>query len=381
MNPVKRKPPGGPRPRNTLNHRSPGVNALAIQTSRGQNVSTEPIKRQKTSHEIMDDVIDDMPDDAFFSRGLQGRTPTNLGRQSSVSAISINSQENLSQRSGPFGYNEARNVHATLKSSQKKGRKPKSGATQHSSPPRYGAITDPVPVDDDDDVQLLDEQHVAPRSAHHTAVQTPRSPTLAETFIRDDGAPDPVPETRPAQSKLINKMQSISNTSRALQPPHSVDDFSEDELARGQSPARTTKKTARIRSPSPNRITSTHFTTKRKKREDRDNISVHVTSLRMMAGSWEDLYLIYSWADKVMQFNKNGEMLHSEGTKVQLSSKHASKVFCDLKSSTEVVLQGSKGGVSSGRILFDFHTEDDRDAFLTAVDDMNPSVSPLDLEL
>jgi hypothetical protein len=56
-------------------------------------------------------------------------------------------------------------------------------------------------------------------------------------------------------------------------------------------------------------------------------------------------------------------------------------VFCNLKSSTEVVLQGSKGGVSSGRILFDFHSEDDRDAFLTAVDDMNPSVSPLDLEL
>jgi hypothetical protein len=373
---MRNKPRGGLKPINTLN-------TLAMVTSRGQNVSTGSVKRQKTSHPDSEGATDNMSEERYWDRHVQDQPPASLGRQPSISAISVNSQENPSQRSNPFGYDEARNVHATLKSSQKKGRKPKSGATQHSSPPRYGAITDPVPVDDDDDdIQLVDKQHNTPRLAQHRPVRWSASPPLNGTFIRDDDAePDRVPEPRPAQSKLINKMQSASNTSRAMQPPHSVDDFSEDELARGQSPARTNKETARVQSPSPNRITSTHFTTKRKKREDRDNISVHVSSLRMMAGNWENLYLIYSWADKVMQFIKNDEMLHSEGAKIQLSSKHANKVTCDLRSSTEVILQGSKGGVSSGRILFDFRTPDDRDTFLKIVDDMNPSVSPKDLEL
>jgi hypothetical protein len=379
MNKMKRKPPGGPKPRNTLNERSPGVNPLAMVTSRGQNVSTEPIKRQKTSHVILDDVVDDMPDDEFFSRGLQGRTSTNLGRQpsiSAISAISINSQENPSQRSYPFGYDEARNVHATLKSSQKKGRKPKSGATQHSSPPRYGAITDPVPVDDDDDdIQFVDNQHNTPRLAQNRTVPWSPSPPLAGTFKRDEEEPEPAPKIRQAQSKLINKMQSASNTSRTRQPPQFVEDSSGDELSR-----EPTRKPVRIRSASPNNITSTHFTTKLKKPEATENLTIPLRSLRMMAGSWENLHIIYSWAHKSMQFTKNGEMLRGKGGIIQLSNHHASSVCCSLKNSTEVILQGSKGAFSRGRISFDFDTVKDRDAFLEAVQKMNPKALRKDLE-
>ncbi|KAI4765811.1 cysteine proteinase [Aureobasidium sp. EXF-12344] len=388
---MKRKPPGGPKPINTLNRLGPGVNALATTTSRGQNVSSSPIKRQKTSH-VYPQEFDDLPDDEFFNRGLQGRSSTKLERQPSISAISINSQETRSQRSNPFGHDEARDAHGILNNGKKKGRKPKSGPTQHSSPRQHGAAIDPVSVDDDDDVQILVEQHNVPRPTHHTASEwTPRSPPLAAMFKRDHGEPDLVPETRQAESKLINRMQSTSNTSRIMQPPQVVEDLSEDELSRDpaiRSSARKTNKAVTPRSPSPNAITSTHFTkpktltklTKPKKPEIREPLIASLTSLRMMAGSMKNLHLIYSWADKAMQFTKNGDMLCHKGEIIQVSSKHAKDVFCDLESSTVVILQGAKGGISSGRILFEFNTSDDRDTFLDVVDDMNSKAMVKNLE-
>jgi hypothetical protein len=374
---MRRKVPGGVRPVNTLNKIGPGANTLSTVASRGQNVSDDSIKRQKTSHVFSDDAGDAMSDDKYFNRGLQGRTPASLGRQPSISATSVHSQDALSQRSDLFGHNEARDVHRVLNATKKAGRKPKSGPTLHSSPPRYGAVTDPVTVDDDDDVHILGEQHNMPRRPHYMAVQeTSRSPTLNGTLVRDDGIDDPVPGNLQTQSRIRDKMQSTSNISRTLQASQVVDDLSEDELSREpkvQSSAQKTKKTVTPRSPSPNDIVSTHFTNKRKKPGDRKNSTIHLTSLRMMAGTWNNLDLIYSWVDKVMQFTKNGDMLYSKGAKIQLSSKHASIVNCNLEELTAVILQGSNGGVSSGRILFDFDTLDERDTFLEIVDDMNPS--------
>jgi hypothetical protein len=374
---MRNKPRGGLKPINTLNRATLGTNTLAMVTSRGQNVSSGSVKRQKTSHPNSEGATDNMSEERYWDRHVQDQPPASLGRQPSISAISINSQENPSQRSNPFGYDEARNVHATLKSSQKKGRKPKSGATQHSSPPRYGAITDPVPVDDDDDVQ----QHNTPRLAQQKPVRWSLSPPLNGTFIRDDDAElDRVPEPPQARSRLINKMQSTSNTSRTRQTPQVVEDSSEDELSR-EPTARTTKKTARIRSPSPNKITSTHFTTKLKKSEATENLTIPLQSLRMMAGSWENLHIIYSWAHKSMQFTKNGEMLCGKGGIIQLSNHHANSVYRSLKNSTEVILQGSKGAFSRGRISFDFDTVKHCDDFLEAVDKMNPKALRKDLEL
>jgi hypothetical protein len=384
---MKRKPPGGRKPMNTLNRLGPVANSLHTVTSRGQNVSDGSIKRQKTSHVTLEDAADDLTDDQFFNRGLQGRSSTKPERQPSISAISINSQETRSQetrsqRSNPFRHDEARNAHGIL-NSKKKGRKPKFGASQHSSPPQYGAATDPVSVDDDDDVQVLIEQHNTSRPTHHTAFTwTPRSPPLANLFKRDHEQPDLVSDKRQAESKLINRMQSTSNTSRTMQPPQVVEDLSEDELSRDpaiQSSARKTNKTVTLRSPSPNAITSTHFTkpaestkpTKPKKPEVQENLVLHLSALCMAGGDWRNLDLIYSSEHKFIQFTKNGEMLRYSGAKIQLSSIHATSTYWDTESSMAVILIGAKGGVSRGRILFDFNTVDARDAFLKAVRDMS----------
>lgn len=383
---MKRKPPGGPKPINTLNRLGPGLNTLATTTSRGQNVSDGSIKRQKTTHVFPDHAADDMTDDQWFNRGLQGRSSTNLERQPSISAISINSQETRSQRSNPFGHVEARDAHGILNNGKKKGRKPKSGPTQHSSPRQHGAATDPVSVDDDDDVQVLIERHNMPRSTHHTAsTWTPRSPPLADLFKRDHGQLDLVSDTRQPESKLINRMQSTSNTSRTIQPPQLVEDSSEDELAResvAELSARKTNKTVKPRSPSPNAITSTHFTkpaestkptkpTKPKKPAVQENLVLHLSALRMAGGDWRNLDLIYSSEHKFIQFTKNGEMLHYRGAKIQLSSIHATSTYWDTESSMAVILIGAKGGVSKGRIWFDFDTVDARNAFVEAVRDMS----------
>lgn len=380
---MKRKPPGGlNKPRNTLNLPGPGTNTLSTITSRGQNVSGASIKRQKTSHDFPEDAADEIPDAQFWNRGLRDQPSTSLERQHSIGAISINSQETPSQKSSFFGYNEARDVHGILNHSKKKGRKPKVGTTQCSSSPQHGASNNPVAVDDDDDVGHSDEQQNAPRSVHHRAGQwKPPSPPLAHRFIRDDSAPDLIQESRQPPSKITSKMQSVSNTSRIVQPPPVVEELSEDELSREhevQSPVQRPRKA--IRSPSPNALTSTHFAKESKKPGAREILNLPLTSLRMMAGNWQDLYLMYSWTDKVMQFNKNGDMLSYHGTKIQLSSIHASTVLCDSESSTAVVLIGSNGGPSKGRVLFDFNTASDREIFLKVVNQMNPRVTRREFE-
>lgn len=379
---MTRKPRGSFKPTNTLNQSGPGANTLATSTSRGHNVSAGSNKRQKTSHAFLEDAADDKSDDQWFDRDLQEQSSVDIRRQPSV--ISLNSQETPSQKSDFFGYDAARNVHGILNQTKKKGRKPKAGAVQHSSP-QHGASTNPVSVDDDDDdVRCPDEQHNTPHfSTHRTAQGMPRESSLAEMFVRDDEAPDLVQETYQAPAKIRNKMQSASNTSRTTLPPQSVEDSSEDELLREpavQPSVRKNRNTAR--SPSPNAITSTFFptTNKGKKAEDRENLILHVSSLRMMAGNWENLDLIYSWANKVMQFTKNGEMFSNNGGIIQVSSKHATRVTCDLKCSTAVILTGSNGGISRGRILFDFDTMDERDTFLEAVAHMNSRVLPQELK-
>jgi len=376
---MKRNIPGGFKPRNTLSRPGPGANTLSTITSRGLNVSAESNKRRKIDHDFPEDA-EDIPDDRWFDRDVQGQSPVDIRRQPSV--ISVNSQETHSQKSNPFGYEESRNVYGVMNYSKKKGRKPKTGTAQHSSPHRQGAETDPVSVEDDDDIQFITEQHNTPRPTHYTAVaRIPRSPTLQGKFVRDYGDSDLVPEARKSPSKIRSKMQSASNTSKIMQPAQVVEDSSEDELSREpavQSSVRKIKKT--VRSPSPNDITSTHFASKRRKSETRDNPALHLSQLRMMAGNWEDLYLIYSWTNKVVQFNRKGEMLRSKGDIIQLTSIHAQTVYCDVKSSTAVILSGAKGGMSSGRILCDFTTLDDRNTFLQVVDHMNPKGVPRKLD-
>lgn len=410
----------GFRPGNTLNRPGPGLNALPTVSSRGANVTRNTAKRQKTNHEFMHDDTNDIPEYAFGNRGLQGlqeQHPT-AQRQPSIISLNSQSQETPSQKTNPFTHDEVRNVHSTLNYSKKKGRKPKTGAALQSSPPRGGTFTDPVSVDDNDDVQILGDQRSSPRCIQQPAyrktsyievddqfarraraqdvrshgkpatqvldrveVDPPRSPRLAETFVRDDEELDQAPVVHQAQQKFKNRMQSTSNTARLLQNQQTIEDSSEDELSREpvmQSSARESKHTVTQQSPSPNRITSTHFTPGARKSKEASNI--FLKSLRMKAGNWEQLYLIYSWEHKLIQFNKNGEMLHSNRTKIQLGSKYAHTVFWSLETYNAVILSGSKDNLSRGRIWFDFDTADDRDAFLTAIDDMNNKVIPRDLE-
>lgn len=382
---MKIKSYGNVRPRNTLNHSSPRAKALATYTSRGHNVSDGSNKRQKTSHAFLDDAADDKPDDQWFNRGLQDQSSTGIRRQPSV--ISVNSQENHSQRSNLFGHEESRDAHGRLNNTKKKGRKPKIGTAQQSLPRQHGASTNPLSVDDDDDdddVREPDEQHNAPRSAYHRASQwTPSSPPLAQLFKRDDSTPDLIQENRQPPSKIRSKMQSASNTSRTMQPPSVVEELSEDELSREpavQVSARKIKNT--VRSPSPNAIRSTYFTAPngRQKAEDESSLIIHLSSLRMMGGNWSDLDLIYSWKNGCIQFTKNGDMLCDKGVKIQVSSKHATTVFYSLKSSKTVILKGCTGDFSRGRIRFDFDTADHRDSFLEAIKDMSPKAQFKDLD-
>lgn len=374
---------GGFRPRNTLSRPGPGANTLATYASRGHNVPAEPNKRRKIDHDFPEDA-EDIPDDRWFDRDVQGQSSVNIRRQPSVT--SVNSQETHSQKSNPFGYEESRNVHGVMNYSKKKGRKPKTGTAQHSSPHRQGAETDPVSVDDDDDVHLLGEQHIAPRSTHYTAVaRAPRSPTLHDLFVRDDEKPDLGQEKHQASSKLRSKMQSVSNTSQTIRSPQLVHESSPDELSYGHTVQSSVRKTERAaRSSSPNAITSTHFMkpNKRKKSEEEGGpkLIVHLSSLRMMGGSWDSLELIYSWTDECIQFTRNGEMLRYKDAIIQLGSKHATTVYHSLKGSRIVIFKGCSGDFSRGRIWFDFDSAKDRNAFLEAVHDMSPNAQYKDLD-
>ncbi|KAH0302153.1 cysteine proteinase, partial [Aureobasidium melanogenum] len=422
-NTMKRKPPGSSvRPANTLNRPGPGLNPLATVSYRGANVSENTAKRQKTNHGFADDDADDMMSDLFGNRGLQGlqgQHPTPR-RQPSIVSVNSQSQETPSQKSNPFTHDEVRNVHSMLNYSKKKGRKPKTGTTLQSSPRQGGTFTDPVSVDDNDDVQILSDQRSPPRSMGKTApprtsrdeaddqfvrritaqetrnhakpathvldrveIDQPRSPLLAETFVRDDEEPDQAPVVHQAQQKFKNRMQSTSDTARPLQLQQTIEDSSEDELSREpvvQSSARKSKHTVTQQSLSPNRITSTHFKPGARKSGIREASNIPLKSLRMAAGNWENLFLLYSWEHKLIQFIKNDEELRHEDCKIQLSSKHAQTVFCSTGSSTAVILVGSSDKLSRGRIWFEFGTTDDYDVFMEAVDHMNSRAKVRDLE-
>ncbi|KAI4740026.1 cysteine proteinase [Aureobasidium sp. EXF-12298] len=413
----------GFRPANTLNRQAPGLNALTTVSYRGANVSENTAKRQKTNHDFAHDDTDDMMSDSFGHRGLQGlqgQHPTPR-RQHSIVSVNSQSQETPSQKTNPFTHDEVRNVHSTLNHSRKKGRKPKTGATLPSSPHQGGTFTDPVSVDDNDDVQILSDQRSPPRSINRTApprisrdevddqfarraraqevrsnakpatqildrieVDPPRSPLLAETFVRDDEEPDQAPVSHQAQPKFKNRMQSTSNTARPLQNQQTIEDSSEDELSREpavRSSARKSKHTVTQRSPSPNPVVSTHFTKKRRNAETKDNPTIHLLSLRMKAGNWEDLFIIYSWEHKAMQFIKNDVVLSSRDVAIQLSGKHVQTLFCSSKSSHEAIFGGCNDNLSSGKIYFELATADAFDTFLIAANHMNDRAKLKDLPM
>ncbi|KAH0335664.1 cysteine proteinase, partial [Aureobasidium melanogenum] len=409
----------GFRPGNTLNRPGPGLNALPTVSSRGANVSNNTAKRQKTNHEFMHDDTNDIPEYAFGNRGLQGlqeQHPT-AQRQPSIISLNSQSQETPSQKTNPFTHDEVRNVHSKLNYSKKKGRKPKAGGALQSSPPQGGTFTDPVSVDDNDDVQILSDQRSPPRSIDQkepprvsrgeadrrflrriTAQETrshakpatqvldrievdpPRSPLLAETFVRDDGESGQAPVLHQAQQKIKNRMQSTSNTARPLQNQQTIEDSSADELSREpvvQSSARKSKHTAAQRSPSPNHIPSTYFTKGRRKAPA--NITIALSSLRMKAGNWEDLFIIYSWDHKAMQFIKNDNILSNGGVTIQLSSKHVHTLFCSSKDSNEAIFGGCNDSLSSGKIYFELATAEAFDTFLEAASHMNDRAKVRDL--
>lgn len=388
-------------------------------TYRGTNVSENAAKRQKTNHGFPHDGIDDTLGESFENRGLQEQHPAPQ-RQSSIISLTSQSQETPSQKANPFTHHEVRNVHSTLNHSKKKGRKPKTGAALPSSPCQGGTSTDPVSVDDNDDIQILGDQHSPPRSPYQPAtqkasyaevdgqsarraraqevrshakpatqvldrieVEPPRSPLLAETFVRDDEELHQVPSTHQAQPKLKNRMQSTSNTARTLRDQQSAEDLSEDELSREptvQSSARKLKQVAPQRSPSPNHIISTHFTKRKRKDEARENITIALLSLRMKAGNWENLHLIYSWQNKAMQFFKNDELLINREVPIQLSAKHVQTLFCNSANSTAAVFVGCNDNLSSGKIYFELAMTDAFDTFLKAVGHMNDRVKVKDLQ-
>ncbi|KAK6004746.1 hypothetical protein QM012_008608 [Aureobasidium pullulans] len=419
MSSTKRKiTNSGFKPENTLNRPGPGANPLATVSHRGVNVSENTVKRQKVTHEYSHDDAEDISEHSFGNHGLQGQ---NSAPQRPPSIISLNSQsqDTSSQKAHPFGHDEARDVHMIMNSSKKKGRKPKNGATLPSSPRQGGTLTDPVSVDDNDDVQILIDQRSPPRSVRRPAFQKtfydkmddraarraraqevrnhvkpatqvlnrregepPRSPLLAETFVRDDGESDLAPVSTPAQPKFKNRMQSTSNTAQAAQKHQPVEDSSGDELSRGptvQSSAQKSKNTISRQSPSPNRIVSTHFTKGRRKAEARENITILASSIRMKAGNWKNLYIVYSWEHKAMQFLKNDEILSNRGVAIQLGSKHVQTLFCSTENSTAAIFGGCSDNLSSGKIYFEFATTDAFDKFLEAANHMNGRAKVKDL--
>ncbi|KAI4723071.1 cysteine proteinase [Aureobasidium sp. EXF-10727] len=393
----------------------PGANSLATITSRGANVSESAAKRQKISHELPQNDFNQMSNQDFWNRDMQDQPPAMLARQPSVISLHSQSQETPSQKANAFQHNEIRNVHGTL-NNKKKSRKPKPGGTQASSPPhQHGTITDPVSVDDNDDVQILEGPRDPPRSTLQTFTQksprvelssyfsrntgapetriqtkpavqildrieisTPRSPRLDATFVRDDGEPDRASALHQAQPKMRDRMQPVSNTAPTVKHQPVVEDLSEDELSREpavQSYAQISRRPATQRLPSPNDISPTQFTTKgRRKSEARKAITLSLSSLRMKAGNWQNLHLVYSWNHRLIQFTKNGEMLRNRGAKIiELNMNHARTSFFDLQSSTAVVITGCNDDNSQGRIYLEFATADDRDIFLhDVITDMSP---------
>ncbi|KAH0361107.1 hypothetical protein KCU65_g8946, partial [Aureobasidium melanogenum] len=114
--------------------------------------------------------------------------------------------------------------------------------------------------------------------------------------------------------------------------------------------------------------------------ETREDVVIPLSSLRMKAGNWKELYLIYSWEHKAIQFSKDDETLCQQGSTIQLGSKHVQTVFYSRLSSPAVVLCGSKDIFSSGRVWLEFATTANLDGFLKATDHMNDRAKVKDLE-
>lgn len=425
---TRKKPgSGGFAPKNTLAMSSPGLAPLSTFRSRGDNVPEPPSKRQKMDRETGGD---------WFNREhAEEQGPVTLPRQPSIISLpSVNSQSQ-EQSSQKFRHSEFTDVSNKLAPTKKRGRKPKSGAFDRSSDFPDGTTSDPVPVEDDDDVEFVNEQPARrpntqttprapkansllarsspnlevdndfarrrrerqqPASQHllnkNTTILTPKRATgeqrLSDVFQRDDEPPltsQPLQQTQP---RLRDKMRSESLTTHAVKPGMIADDMSEDELAQDHTPRRQPQNVGRPksrRSPSPNNTSSTYFPKRRRKEETPDNISVPLPSLRMSAGNWESefVFLIFSYRHKGVQFmdTRTQELLSVNGSPIQLKAAHVgSKVYYSEGDSNGVVLVGAKDGNSKGRIWLDFNTAADRNRVLKAIEYMEPRVQLISVD-
>ncbi|THY24602.1 cysteine proteinase, partial [Aureobasidium pullulans] len=430
MNNTRRKPLGSKiKPANTLNRAGPGANSLPTYSSRGINVEEPSIKRQKTSH--------GESDEEYFNRSVQEQPSATFGRRSSITSLNSQSQDasSHSQKHNGFRQTEAEGVHRTLNARPKRGRKPKTGLGQASSPFSHGTDNDPVTVEDDDDLQIVGEQTATPRSARRVATrQTPLpnaaqitsnqvrsnnardtievdsafhrnrraeekrksaltldhveilvqprkasvatpvkrnlSPRMGESFVRDRGA-SPAPQQN--QAKIREKMQSTSNTTRFVQPRQVDAESSEDELSRDPAASKSARRSSRAkRSPSPNHIiASEFFAGGRENAAAPGAIDIPLSYLRIKGGNWKNVHLLYSYRYKLIQFTQNDENLHIDAKMIQLASNHAQTVMFTVESSNGIILTGSKGNGTTGRIWLQLANAKDLDKFLNAIKHMN----------
>ncbi|KAI5268567.1 cysteine proteinase [Aureobasidium subglaciale] len=417
MSTVKRKPGKGMgfMPQNTLRNSGMGPAPLTTITTRGVNVDEPPTKRRRIEESSSQHGTDNMHDNDILTRGTQVQPSATLGRQSSVISVASQSQETPSQRSTAFGHDESRNVDRTL-NNKKKTRKRKPSATHLPSSPFTGTQTDPVSLDEDDEVQFIGDQSTPNRPARSSAVgsttsrlknaripgptievdsswqrhyraekdnkDAPRSPNLNDKFKRDRGEPDEPPAPKQASLSIKDKMQAASNPPRNHNLQQGIDDLSEDELALGSSlrqPARKPRRNPIQRSPSPGRIVSTHFTRGRRETGFKEPIILPVSSLRLKAGNWENLTmgLIYYPQEKEVHFNHNGEELYSldpNSTMIVIKSIHAQNFYHGDNNSTEIILVGAKDEISKGRIWLEFPTPGHLESFIEVLKVMNPAI-------
>ncbi|KAI5243061.1 cysteine proteinase [Aureobasidium subglaciale] len=417
MSTVKRKPGKGMgfTPQNTLRNSGTGPAPLTTTTTRGVNVDERQTKRRKIEDGRSQHGTDNMHDNDFLTRGTQVQPSATLGRQSSVISVASQSQETPSQRSTAFGHDESRNVDRTL-NNKKKSRKRKPSAAHLPSSPFTGTQTDPVSLDEDDEVQFIGDQSTPDRPARSSAVGTttsrlknaqipgrttevdsswqrhyraekdridaPRSPNLNDKFKRDRGEPEESPAPKKAPLSIKDKMQATSNPPRNHNLQQGLNDSSEDELALGSSlrqPARKPRRDPTQRSPSPGRIVSTHFTRGRRETGFNEPVILPVSSLRLKAGNWENLTmgLIYYPQEKEIHFNHNGEELYSldpNSTMIVIKSIHAQSFYHGDNNSTETILLGAKDEISKGRIWLDFPTPRHLESFIEVLKVMNPTI-------
>ncbi|KAG9728604.1 hypothetical protein KCU73_g12334, partial [Aureobasidium melanogenum] len=144
--------------------------------------------------------------------------------------------------------------------------------------------------------------------------------------------------------------------------------------------AQKSKHASKQRSSSPNHITPSIFSRGRRNAGIREDVTIPLSSLRMKAGDWKELNLVYSYEHKTVQFVKDQETLINQGMKIQLGSEHAQTVFCSTEGSTALILSGRVDTVSRGRIWLEFSVKDEFDMFLETVNHMNDRAKVRDLE-